>query len=70
MCIRDRNKIGLEAHLQSTGGGSDTNIMNEKGLQAVTLGIGMSNVHTTSENIAISDMKKTAELVSAIIREA
>lgn len=63
-------KIGLETHLKSTGGGSDTNIMNEKGLQAVTLGIGMCNVHTTSENIAISDMEKTAELVAAIIREA
>lgn len=63
-------RIGLETHLESTGGGSDTNIMNGKGLQAVTLAIGMSNVHTTSENIAINDMEKTAELVAAIIREA
>jgi tripeptide aminopeptidase len=63
-------KIGLEPSLKSTGGGSDTNIISGKGLQAVTLGIGMSNVHTTSEYIAISDMEKTAELVAAIIREA
>ncbi len=62
-------RIGLETHLESTGGGSDTNIMSGKGLEAVTLAIGMSNVHTTSENIAIADMEKTAELVAAIIQE-
>ncbi|HWR62311.1 MAG TPA: M20/M25/M40 family metallo-hydrolase [Clostridia bacterium] len=63
-------RIGLEPSLKSTGGGSDTNVMSGKGLQAVTLGIGMSNVHTTSEYIAISDIEKTAELVAAIIQEA
>jgi len=63
-------RIGLEPSLKSTGGGSDTNVMSGKGLQAVTLGIGMSNVHTTSEYIAISDIEKTAELVASIIREA
>lgn len=62
-------KIGLEPILKSTGGGSDTNVMSGKGLQAVTLGIGMSNVHTTSEYIAISDIEKSAELVAAIIQE-
>lgn len=62
-------RIGLEPCLKSTGGGSDTNIMSGKGLQAVTLGIGMSNVHTTSECIAISDMQKTSQLVAAIIQE-
>lgn len=64
------NRTGLKTVLKSTGGGSDTNIMSGKGLQAVTLGIGMSNVHTTAEYIAISDMEKAAELVAAIIREA
>lgn len=63
-------RIGLEPCLKSTGGGSDTNVISGKGLQAVTLGIGMSNVHTTSEYIAISDIEKTAALVAAIIQEA
>ncbi|MHB1393325.1 MAG: M20/M25/M40 family metallo-hydrolase [Clostridia bacterium] len=62
-------RIGLEACLESTGGGSDTNIMSGKGLQAVTIAIGMTNVHTTSESIAIKDMGKTVELVAAIIQE-
>ncbi len=64
------NRIGRRMELKSTGGGSDTNIMSGNGIQAVTLAIGMNNVHTTSENIAISDLLKTAELVSAIIQEA
>jgi len=62
-------RAGLEPRLESTGGGSDTNIMSGKGLQAVTLAIGMTNVHTTSECIAIKDMEKTAELVTSIIQE-
>lgn len=62
-------RIGLDTKLESTGGGSDTNIMNGKGLQAVTLGIGMKNVHTTSENISVESLKKTAELVAAIVQE-
>jgi len=62
-------KIGLEPQLESTGGGSDTNVMSGKGLQAVTLSIGMSNVHTTSEYIAINDIEQTARLVAAIIQE-
>ncbi|HPL54455.1 MAG TPA: M20/M25/M40 family metallo-hydrolase [Bacillota bacterium] len=63
-------KIGLETQLKSTGGGSDTNIMSGKGLQAVTLATGMTDVHTTSESIAVKNIEKTAELVAAIIREA
>lgn len=63
------NRTGRKMQLQSTGGGSDTNIMSGNGIQAVTLAIGMKNVHTTAENIAISDMVKTAELVAAIIQE-
>ena len=62
-------RAGLKTQLQSTGGGSDTNIMSGKDLQAVTLAIGMTNVHTTSECIAIKDMEKTVELVAAIIQE-
>jgi tripeptide aminopeptidase len=62
-------RMGIVTILTSTGGGSDTNIMNGKGMQAVTLGIGMNNVHTTLENISIENLKKTAELVAAIVQE-
>jgi tripeptide aminopeptidase len=61
--------LGLTANLTSTGGGSDTNILNGNGIPAVTLAIGMNNVHTTSENIAIEDMVKASELVVAIVQQ-
>lgn len=61
--------LGLTANLTSTGGGSDTNILNGNGIAAVTLAIGMNNVHTNSENIAVDDIVKSAELVAAIIQQ-
>ncbi|NLM12081.1 MAG: M20/M25/M40 family metallo-hydrolase [Clostridiaceae bacterium] len=53
---------------QSTGGGSDTNILNTKGIPAVNLSVGMTNVHGTKEQIAISDMTKAAALIVEIIK--
>ena len=61
--------LGLTANLKSTGGGSDTNILNGNDIAAVTLAIGMNNVHTTAENIAIESIIKSAELVAAIIQQ-
>jgi tripeptide aminopeptidase len=61
--------LGLSADLKSTGGGSDTNVLNGNGIAAVTLAIGMSNVHTTSEYIAIADIARSAELVVAITQQ-
>jgi len=50
-----------------TGGGSDANILNAKGFATVIMGVGMQNVHTTSEHISLDDMVATAELVLEII---
>ncbi len=58
---------GRKLHVETTGGGSDANILNSKGLDTLILGIGMQNVHTTSEFILLEDMVRTAELVSGII---
>jgi tripeptide aminopeptidase len=69
LVTRAIESLGLTANLTSTGGGSDTNILNGNGIPAVTLAIGMSNVHTTAENIAIEDLVKSAELVAAIIQQ-
>lgn len=68
LVTRAIDSIGQKVELKSTGGGSDTNILNGNGITAVTLAIGMNNVHTTSENIAIDSIVKSAELVAAIIQ--
>lgn len=53
--------------LEETGGGSDTNIYNGKGIEAVNVSVGMNKVHSVDENIVIEDMVKAAEYLLAII---
>ena len=60
-------RVGLAADLVATGGGSDGNNFNKLGLPSVVLGIGMTDVHTTAENIRIIDIENSARLALAII---
>jgi tripeptide aminopeptidase len=46
-----------------TGGGSDANIWNARGIAAVPISTGMQAVHTPQESIAVADMVRCAELV-------
>ncbi|MCX7710507.1 MAG: M20/M25/M40 family metallo-hydrolase [Clostridia bacterium] len=60
-------KSGIELKLEATGGGSDTNIINGKGIQAVDISIGMDKVHSVEEQINIEDMVKAAEFLVSIV---
>lgn len=60
-------KTGVEYNPQSTGGGSDTNIFNGKGINTVTLAVGMYNAHSVDEYIAVDDIILSAKLVANII---
>ncbi len=60
--------MGRNLYLKKTGGGSDANIFNQKGLTTVILGIGMQKVHTTAEFIRLSDMVASCHLVLEIIK--
>ncbi len=62
----ERMNIPLQTH--TTGGGSDTNIINTKGISAVDVSVGMTNVHSLDEQIAISDMEKACSLIIEIIK--
>ncbi|MCW8333792.1 M20/M25/M40 family metallo-hydrolase [Vibrio paucivorans] len=55
--------IGAEPFTKGTGGGSDANNFNAKGLTTVNISTGMAKVHTTEEYIAIDDMVKVTEFV-------
>ena len=67
--VKAAKGLGRKLRLDMTGGGSDANIFNAKGLATVVMGIGMQNVHTTSEHIRLDDMVAAAELVLEIIRK-
>ncbi|MGL4911124.1 MAG: M20/M25/M40 family metallo-hydrolase [Romboutsia sp.] len=64
------SNMNIEGHTASTGGGSDTNILNKNGIKAINLGIGMKNAHTLEEYIAIEDLVNSAVMVSELIKEA
>lgn len=59
--------LGLEFRPSSTGGGSDTNILNSKGIKALTLATGMENAHSVNESISIENLVNATRLVAKII---
>lgn len=61
------SKCGFEFEAVATGGGSDTNIINSKGIEAVDVSIGMSKVHSVNEQISIKDIEDSVLLLTAII---
>ena len=60
-------KTGVKYDPRSTGGGSDTNVFNGNGLNAVTLSIGMYKAHSVDEFISVDDLIKSSEIVASII---
>ncbi len=59
---------GLPFQMVRTGGGADANNLNGKGINAVTLGTGMANFHSTDEYIRVQDLVDDARLVCALIK--
>jgi len=59
--------IHVEYQPIKSGGGSDTNIYNSKGIPSINLGVGMSKVHTKEEFIKIEDMVGCTKLLLSII---
>jgi len=62
--------LGLKTILKASGGGSDANIFNSKGITSVILSTGAENSHTLQEYIALQDLVKTTQYILAIIEEA
>ena len=60
--------VNIELLLEETGGGSDTNIYNSRGIEAVDISVGMDKVHSVEERILIDDMVKAAQFLLATIR--
>lgn len=60
---------GVSCVTKSTGGGSDSNIYSGQGYKAMTIGVGMSKVHTTEEYIEVEDLYTTTKLVVELLKE-
>jgi tripeptide aminopeptidase len=59
--------LGLSTQTRASGGGSDANVFNSLGIPTLVLGTGMTNVHTVSESVAVSDMLACAQHIEKII---
>lgn len=59
---------GLKSFTASSGGGSDTNILNANGITAINLGIGERKPHTLEEHLHIKDLENAARLTLNIIK--
>ena len=60
-------KIKISPIYETSGGGSDTNIINKAKIKAVNLSIGMKEIHTKKEYININDLISGTKLVLSII---
>ncbi|MDO7786421.1 M20/M25/M40 family metallo-hydrolase [Desulforamulus aquiferis] len=70
IAVKAAESIGVEPKLGHTGGGSDANVFNGKGIACTNLGIGMSKVHTTDEFITEEHLIANARLMVEVVRLA
>jgi len=63
-------RVGLTGALGVSGGGSDANTFNEKGIRCANLAIGMRDIHTVRESITVADYRKVCELALALMTGA
>ncbi|NPV26246.1 MAG: M20/M25/M40 family metallo-hydrolase [Firmicutes bacterium] len=68
IAVTAAQRLGWEPKLVKTGGGSDANIFHARGIPTANLGIGMTQVHTTQERIAVADLVDNARYLVEIIR--
>lgn len=59
--------MALEPRLLASGGGSDANILNARGLPTVNLTAGMTQVHSPDEHISLDDLERLCGVVLRLI---
>lgn len=69
LAVKAIEAVGRKPLLFHSGGGSDANILNGQGLPTVNLSVGYENIHTTKEQIPVSELVKIAEVIVEIVKE-
>jgi tripeptide aminopeptidase len=65
--VRAVEKIGLKPQAAPSGGGSDANILNGKGIPCINMGSGFFNPHSPEECITIENLVNLSKLVKALL---
>lgn len=67
LAVKAAKAMGLTPSIESTGGGSDANIINGHGIPSIVLGMGYTDVHTTAEAISVEQLQAAAKYVLNIV---
>ncbi|HEU5098054.1 MAG TPA: M20/M25/M40 family metallo-hydrolase [Roseiflexaceae bacterium] len=59
--------IGHTPTFQISGGGSDVNILAQRGIQIANVSVGYRDIHSTGEYIAVADLERSAEIVTQLL---
>jgi tripeptide aminopeptidase len=60
-------RAGFAVRLASSGGGSDVNVFNLKGLPAVNLSVGMEDVHSPRESLPVGALHDVLAVMRALV---
>lgn len=69
IAARAARALGFTPALTRTGGGSDANLFNERGIPTANIGVGFQAVHTVNERIRIDSLVSTTRWLLQIIQE-
>lgn len=70
IALKAARRAGIEPELHETGGGSDANILNEREILAVPIGVGYDKPHCCDEVMPIDDLVRCASMALEIIKIA
>ncbi len=70
LALAAAKEIALPLRIVPTGGGSDANIFNDRGLPCVILGTGMRQVHSTQEYLPLDDFIKSCQFALELVLQA
>lgn len=70
IALEAARRAGIEPEMHETGGGSDANILNERGIPAAPIGVGYDKPHCCDEVMPIDDLVLSAAMALEIIKIA
>lgn len=64
------DRAGFAVRIAASGGGSDVNVFNAKGLPSVNLGVGYKDIHSPAESMSLERLADTFRFAQALVRAA
>ena len=69
MAKRTLDSMGLPLRLEPSGGGTDANVMRQKGIECIVVGMATNEMHTVREFVVIPDLVNAATFCRKVMTE-